>query len=155
MDSKLQKDKRLRFGIMGAANIAKKNAIAIVTSDSCEFAAIASRDRAKAEAFLTNNGLSSSNAKVYTSYEDLLADDSIDAVYIPVSPISEGVLETRAHSVSTALLPASRLNRHRCRNRILCFVLLSYLYSSFPILILHEYSNNNRRSRHSCPHCCI
>jgi predicted dehydrogenase len=72
---------KVRWGILGTAKIALTKVIpAMQRSECCEIAAIASRDFAKAEE-------SAERVKVptaYGSYEELLADDSIEAIYNPL-----------------------------------------------------------------------
>ena len=72
---------RVRWGILSTANIAVKKVIpAMQRSPWCEIAAIASRDLTKARE--AANELQIPNA--YGSYEELLADDSIEVVYNPL-----------------------------------------------------------------------
>jgi predicted dehydrogenase len=72
---------KVRWGILGTANIALTKVIpAMQRSEWCEIAAIASRDHAKAKA--AAGELNIPNA--YGSYEELLADESIEAVYNPL-----------------------------------------------------------------------
>ncbi len=72
---------KVRWGILGAANIAVKKVIpAMQAGNFCEIAAIASRNTEKAEQ--TANDLNI--PKFYDSYENLLNDSSIEAVYIPL-----------------------------------------------------------------------
>ena len=72
---------KVRWGILGTANIALKKVIPAMQRGSwCEIAAIASRDLTKAQA--AANELQIPTA--YGSYEELLADDSIEAVYNPL-----------------------------------------------------------------------
>lgn len=72
---------KVRWGILGTAKIALTKVIpAMQRSECCEIVAIASRDFAKAEE-------SAERVKIptaYGSYEELLADDSIEAVYNPL-----------------------------------------------------------------------
>ena len=73
--------KKIRWGVLGAANIAVKKVIpGMQGSELCEIAAIASRDLSKAQEAAKALGI----AKAYGSYEELLADPEIDAVYNPL-----------------------------------------------------------------------
>ena len=71
---------QLRVGIMGTANIARKNARAMHLSRRCALVAVASRSLSKAEAFAAEVKA----AKAYGSYDDLLADVDVDAIYLPL-----------------------------------------------------------------------
>ena len=68
----------VRFGILGAGNIARKLAAAVGACEEAELAAVAARDLSRAEAFCRENG----GRKAYGSYDELLNDPEIDAVYI-------------------------------------------------------------------------
>src|SRR5437588_10731697 len=71
----------LRFGVLGAANIARKVVIpAILLADGVELVAIGSRSARGAE-LVAEAGLTGVRA---CSYEELLADPEVDAVYIPL-----------------------------------------------------------------------
>jgi predicted dehydrogenase len=72
---------RLRWGVLGVAKIAVDKVIpAMRRGEWSAVTAIASRDRAKADAAAAKLGI----ATAYGSYEALLADLNIDAVYIPL-----------------------------------------------------------------------
>jgi len=72
---------RLRCGVLGAAWIAVKFVLpAIQTSTRGVVQAVASRDLAAAKGVASQFGI----ARAHGSYEDLLADPGIDAVYIPL-----------------------------------------------------------------------
>ncbi|MEK3883549.1 Gfo/Idh/MocA family oxidoreductase [Paenibacillus sp. PL2-23] len=72
---------KLQWGIIGYAKIAKRSVIpGIQGSLYNEVAAIASRNLDKAKEAAEAHGI----AKAYGSYEELLADEAIDAVYIPL-----------------------------------------------------------------------
>jgi len=72
---------KVRWGVLGAAKIAVKKVIPGMQRGTwCEVAAIASRDRSKAEDAARTLGI----AKAYGSYEELLADPQIDAIYNPL-----------------------------------------------------------------------
>ncbi|MDP9310159.1 MAG: Gfo/Idh/MocA family oxidoreductase [Chloroflexota bacterium] len=75
----------LRWGVLGAANIARKQVIpAIQASNNGRVVGIASRDKARAEQLAQ----AASIGHVFDDYAALLASDEIDAVYIPL-PNSE------------------------------------------------------------------
>jgi D-xylose 1-dehydrogenase (NADP+, D-xylono-1,5-lactone-forming) len=68
---------RLRFGILGAADIARKALIpAIESAANAELVAIASRDRTRARALF--------GGWLAADYGELLEDPDVDAVYIPL-----------------------------------------------------------------------
>ena len=73
----------IRWGMLSTAGIGRVVATAIRNSDVAEFVAVASRDAGKARAFADELGVPLS----FGSYEELLASDEIDAVYVPL-PIS-------------------------------------------------------------------
>lgn len=68
----------IRYGILGTARIAR--AFAKEKPNNAEIAAIASRDLDKAKIFAEEFEISTA----YGSYEDLIRDKTIDAVYIPL-----------------------------------------------------------------------
>ncbi|WP_281890545.1 Gfo/Idh/MocA family protein [Paenibacillus sp. YYML68] len=73
--------KPLRWGILGCAGIAVRAVIpGIIESNTGEVAAIASRDLEKSRATADKLGIETA----YGSYEELLADETIEAVYIPL-----------------------------------------------------------------------
>jgi predicted dehydrogenase len=71
----------VRIGILGAARIAP---VAVIKparhNDQVDVVAVAARDRDKAESFAKKNGI----PKVHDSYQALLADPEIDAIYNPL-----------------------------------------------------------------------
>ena len=70
----------VRFGILGAARIARSFSLGLAGSDTATVAAVASRGAEKAHAFVAEFGVPCA----YSSYEALLADPTIEAVYIPL-----------------------------------------------------------------------
>ena len=70
----------LRMGILGCANIAKQFARDVTDSPLVSIQAVSSRDLSKAQHFAQSFGVS----RAYGSYEALLADTSLDAIYIPL-----------------------------------------------------------------------
>ncbi|TNC17563.1 Gfo/Idh/MocA family oxidoreductase [Georgenia sp. 311] len=74
----------LRWGILGAGGIARSFAHQVPTFSSGEVVAVGSRDGARAAAFAAEFGIRRSHA----GYDDLVADDDVDAVYV-ATPHSE------------------------------------------------------------------
>lgn len=67
--------------MLGAAWIARRAVLpALDSAHGCEVVAIASRDRARAEAVAREHGI----ARVHDSYEGLIADPEVDAIYLPL-----------------------------------------------------------------------
>ena len=71
-------DGLLRVGIIGAGWIAEKAAITLNGLADCEAYAIASRSKEKADAFAEKWNVK----KAYGSYSELIADPSVDLVYV-------------------------------------------------------------------------
>jgi predicted dehydrogenase len=73
--------RRLRIGTLGAARITRPALIAPARqAPETEVTAVAARDRSRAEAFAAEHGI----PVVHDSYEALIADPDIDAVYNPL-----------------------------------------------------------------------
>ena len=74
----MNKLNRLKFGIIGCSRIAKRSVIpAILKSEFAELEMIGSRTLEKAKEFSNEF-----NCKKFGTYEDVISDDSVDAVYI-------------------------------------------------------------------------
>src|SRR5712691_256661 len=72
---------KVRWGVLSTADIATKQVIpAMQQGTYCEIVAIASRSLEKARAAAAQLGI----PKAYGSYEELLADPEIDAIYNPL-----------------------------------------------------------------------
>ena len=73
----------LRVGILGAARVATYAMIAAARDvDGVTVAGVAARDPARARSYADSHGI----AQVYESYEALIADDHIDAIYNALPP---------------------------------------------------------------------
>jgi predicted dehydrogenase len=89
----------LRWGILSTASIAQEKVIpGIQRADRCRVVAIASRDAARAAEVARRSGISTAHA----SYEALLADPGVDAVYIPLPN----------HLHATWAIAAARAGKH-------------------------------------------
>lgn len=77
----------IRWGILGTAQIARKNWQAIYNTGDSTVTAVASRDLARSRKFIAECQGARPMASVpeaYGSYEELLASRNVDAVYIPL-----------------------------------------------------------------------
>jgi xylose dehydrogenase (NAD/NADP) len=88
----------VRWGILSTARINDKLLAGARAAAGVEVVAVGSRDRARGEAFAARHGI----GRVHGSYEDLLADDDVEAVYIPLPnslhvPWSVKALEAGKH----------------------------------------------------------
>jgi predicted dehydrogenase len=74
-------NKKVAWGVLGVANIAVKKVLpAMQRGEWCQISAIASRDLKRAEQAAQELGIN----KAFGSYEELLADPEIEAVYNPL-----------------------------------------------------------------------
>src|SRR6187431_1039573 len=72
---------KLRWGVLSTARIGTKKVLpGMIGGTYTDVTAIASRDAARAEAAARELGI----PKAYGSYEDLLADPDVDAIYNPL-----------------------------------------------------------------------
>jgi predicted dehydrogenase len=80
-EGSIVKPDKVKWGVLGVASIATKKVIpGMQKGERSEIAAIASRDLKKAKDAARKLGI----AKAYGSYEELLADKEIEAVYNPL-----------------------------------------------------------------------
>jgi len=79
--------KKLRFGILSTAGIARKNWKAIFSSGNCVVTAVASRDRDRSRQFIAECQAQTpfeTPPVPLGSYEELITAKNVDAVYIPL-----------------------------------------------------------------------
>ena len=70
----------IRWGILSTARIADRILEGARLSETAQIVAVGSRDGARAQAYAAEKGIE----RAHGSYEDLLADPDVDAVYIPL-----------------------------------------------------------------------
>lgn len=71
----------IRIGILGAAGIAPTAmTIPAAGNPDVEVAAVAARDQARARAFAEEHGIGT----VHATYADVVADETLDAIYVPL-----------------------------------------------------------------------
>lgn len=74
-------ERRVKWGVLGTANIAWEQTLpGMKEAYNCELYAIAGRNQQKTELFQDKFGFE----KTYGSYDELLEDEQIEAVYIPL-----------------------------------------------------------------------
>jgi len=71
-------ERAVRWGLLGTGNITRKLLRGAAATSTADVVAVGSRDRERATAFAATNAI----PRAYGSYEALLADPDIDAVYI-------------------------------------------------------------------------
>src|SRR5947209_12765150 len=69
---------RLRWGVLGTGNIARQFCVGVAASGRCALAAVGSRSADSASTFAAAHRIPS----VHGSYNGLLADPAVDAVYV-------------------------------------------------------------------------
>ncbi len=82
----------LRVGILGAARIAPLSIVSPAAATGVRLVAVAARDRSRATAFAADHGIE----RVHDSYEAVLADPEVEAVYNPLPNALHGLWNARA-----------------------------------------------------------
>ncbi len=106
---------KIKWGILSTAYIATEHVIpAMMKSEYCEIHAIASRNHDKAKNLAGRYNIPRS----YGSYEELLADDEIEAVYVPLPnhlhvPWSIKALEAGKHVLVEKPIGLSRIEAQK------------------------------------------
>jgi D-xylose 1-dehydrogenase (NADP+, D-xylono-1,5-lactone-forming) len=70
----------IRWGILSTARIGHRLVEGAANTDTAQIVAVASRDAARAQSFADGHGI----PRAHGSYEALLADAEVDAVYVPL-----------------------------------------------------------------------
>jgi len=94
----------LRWGLLSTASINR----ALLSSGHGEFVAVASRSAERAEAYAREHGL----PRWYGSYEDLLADADVDAVYVSLPNAMHLGWSIRALEAGKHVLCEKPMSRH-------------------------------------------
>ncbi|KAK9111130.1 hypothetical protein Scep_018649 [Stephania cephalantha] len=74
---------KIKIGILGCADVARKVSRAIKLSPNATVRAIGSRSGEKARRYAAENGFPA-EARVYGSYEEVVEDGEVEAVYVPL-----------------------------------------------------------------------
>jgi len=103
----------LRIGILSSANIAKQFVRDVLGSPFVQIDAVASRQLSKAKEFANQFGI----ARTMGSYEDMLADPQLDAIYLPLPNSMHAEWAIKALQAGKHVLcekPLALLNREAC-----------------------------------------
>jgi D-xylose 1-dehydrogenase (NADP+, D-xylono-1,5-lactone-forming) len=95
----------LRWGILSTANITNK---LLDSGTDQQFVAVGSRDAGRAEAFARDHGI----ARAHGSYETLLADPDVDAIYNPLPNSLHVEWSIRALQAGKHVLCEKPMSRH-------------------------------------------
>ncbi len=117
-------DSKIKFGIIGCSRIAKRSAVpAIIKSEFAEIEIIGSRSLDKAKTFSNEF-----NSKKFGTYEDVISDDSVDAVYISTPIGTHEDLAIKAASAgkhiicekssTTSFESAKKITKHCKQNNV-------------------------------------
>jgi predicted dehydrogenase len=98
----------VRFGILSTARINRLLLPAARESDRVEVVAVASREMGRAEAYAREHGIE----RAYGSYEELLADPEIDAIYNPLPNSMHVDWSIQALEAGKHVLCEKPLSRH-------------------------------------------
>ncbi len=137
--------RKIRWGVLGTAGIAKGQTIpGMLQAENCTLYAIAGRKLEKAQAYQKEFGFQ----KAYGSYEELLADPQVEAVYIPLPnelhyEWSVKALQAKKHVLCEKPLaptPEQVMQMHDIaqQNGVLLMEAYAYLHSPFVRAVKEE-----------------
>ena len=140
---------KIKWGVLGTAGIAKGCTIpGMKQAGNCELYAIAGRNMEKAVSFKDEFGFE----KAYGSYEELLADDNVQAVYIPLPNqlhyewIVKAIKASKHVLCEKPLTPtaakAKELYALAKENGVLLMEAFAYLHSPYIAALKKEIENN-------------
>jgi xylose dehydrogenase (NAD/NADP) len=98
----------VKWGILSTADINKKLLAGATASDDVEVVAIGSRDLGRAEEFARTWGID----RAYGTYDELLADPDVEAVYIPLPNTMHSEWSIRALEAGKHVLCEKPFSRH-------------------------------------------
>jgi xylose dehydrogenase (NAD/NADP) len=98
----------LRWGVLSTAAINEKLLAGAARSAEVDVVAVASRDSQRAATFAERWGIE----RAYGSYDELLADDSIDAVYVPLPNALHHAWSLKALQAGKHVLCEKPYSRH-------------------------------------------
>ena len=132
---------KIRWGLLSTANINKALISPIRAAWRSELVGVASRDSDKAKAYAAENNI----PKAYGSYEDMLADPEIDAIYNPLPNTLHGEWTVKAADAGkhvlcekplvTTLAEFDAVAAAANRNKVTVFEAFMYLHHPQTLMI--------------------
>jgi len=98
----------VRWGILSTANINRKLIPGVEASDKADLIAVASREQSRADEYARQWGIE----RAYASYEELIEDPDVEAVYIPLPNTLHCEWSIRAMEAGKHVLCEKPLSRH-------------------------------------------
>jgi xylose dehydrogenase (NAD/NADP) len=98
----------VKWGILSTADINKKLLAGAAASDDVDVVAVGSRDLGRAKAFAAHWDID----RAYGTYEELLADPDVEAVYIPLPNTMHGEWSIRTLEAGKHVLCEKPFSRH-------------------------------------------
>ena len=98
----------VKWGILSTADINRKALAGAAESDDVEVVAVGSRDLGRAEEFARSWGI----ARAYGSYDEVLADPEVEAVYIPLPNTMHSDWSVRSLEAGKHVLCEKPFSRH-------------------------------------------
>ena len=137
--------RKIKWGVLGTAGIAKGCTIpGMKQAENCELYAIAGRSLEKAKAFQDEFGFE----KAYGSYEELLDDSEVEAIYIPLPNTmhcewSIKAMEAKKHVLcEKPLAPSEEVAKQMInaanKNGVVLMEAFAYLHSPFVAAVKNE-----------------
>lgn len=142
--------RKIKWGVMGTADIAESTTIpGMMQAENCELYAIAGRKAEKAEAFQKKFGFE----KAYGSYEELLEDPEVEAVYMPLPNTLHcewaiKALEAGKHvlcekPMAMTVEECSRMIETADKNGVFVMEAFAYLHSPYIRMLKEEIQNGS------------
>ena len=139
--------RKIKWGVLGTAGIAKGCTIpGMQQAENCELYAIAGRSLEKSKAFQEEFGFE----KAYGSYDELLADPEVEAIYIPLPNTmhcewSIKAMEAKKHVLcEKPLAPSEAVAKQMIdaakENGVILMEAFAYLHSPFVAAVKNEIS---------------
>ena len=132
---------KVRWGLLSTANINKALITPIRAAQRSELVGVASRDGSKAKAYAAEHQI----PKAYGSYEEMLADPEIDAIYNPLPNTMHGEWTIKAADAGkhvlcekplvTTLAELDAVEAAALRNNVTIFEAFMYLHHPQTLMI--------------------